>query len=81
MKHGLNTALRAQDLSPLDHGQLEQVLGDKAEALDDWLKANDPDCDREQAHMTEGSRERAYWHHGYLTALRDTLIMLAEQKR
>lgn len=71
--------MRAQDLFPLDHGQLQQVVGDKAQALADWLDTNAPDCERDRAHLSEGSRERAYWHHGYLTALRDMLIMLDKQ--
>jgi len=65
----------------LDHGQLQQVLRDKAAALTEWLDTHAPDCAAEQAHRHEGSRERTYWHHGYLTALRDTLVMLERQVR
>jgi hypothetical protein len=30
----------------------------------------------EQRHCEEGTPERAYWHHGYLMALRDVLRIL-----
>ena len=66
---------------PLDDGQLRRVLHDKAAALTEWLDSHAPDCAIERAHTTEGSRERTYWHHGYLTALRDTLVMLEKQVR
>jgi hypothetical protein len=72
---------RETDLFPLDHGQTQRVLRDKVAALTEWLDTHAPDCATEQAHRQEGSRERAYWHHGYLTALRDTLIMLERQVR
>lgn len=42
-----------------------------------WLKENGPDCVTEQAHLDEGSRERVYWHYGYMVALRDALKLLA----
>jgi hypothetical protein len=44
--------------------------------LDKWLKQNCPDCPTEQAHLTEGSREQAYWYYGYMVALRDVLTRL-----
>jgi hypothetical protein len=39
--------------------------------LEKWLRAHAPDCATAQAHMIEGAPERAYWHYGYLIALRD----------
>lgn len=30
----------------------------------------------EQRHLDAGTRERAYWHHGYLMALRDVIARL-----
>lgn len=79
MKHSMQTEMQETEMFPLDEGQLQQVIRDKAAALTEWLKTHEPDCDSEQAHLKEDSRERAYWHHGYLTALRDTLIMLEKQ--
>jgi len=81
MKRSTKTEPRETDIFPLDHGQLQQVLHDKVAALTEWLDAHAPDCAAEQAHRKEGSVERTYWHHGYLTALRDTLVMLERQVR
>jgi hypothetical protein len=39
--------------------------------LTSWLKIHAPECVEEQVHLDDGSRERAYWHYGYLVALRD----------
>lgn len=43
----------------------------------DWLTANAPHVGQEQKHLDEGSAERAYWHYGYLVALRDVRKMLS----
>jgi hypothetical protein len=43
-----------------------------------WLKGTGQDCTTEQAHLDEGSPERAYWHHGYLVALKDIRKLLAQ---
>ena len=61
---------------PLGPGQIRQTLIDEIEALSRWLEQHGSYCQDEKAHMKEGSRERAYWHYGYLVALRDTLAML-----
>lgn len=78
MKTNMQTNVSAADVFPLDHGQLHTILSDKVAALSEWLDENAPQCETDERHMTEGSSERAYWHHGYLTALRDTLAMLEE---
>jgi hypothetical protein len=31
---------------------------------------------RDQRHLDAGSDERAYWHHGYASALKDALRMI-----
>lgn len=49
--------------------------------MSDWLKEKGPDCVAEQAHLDEGSRERIYWHYGYLVALKDVLKMLERTGR
>ena len=61
---------------PLGPGQMRQTLIDEIEALSRWLEQHGSYCQDEKAHLKEGSRERAYWHYGYLVALRDTLAML-----
>ena len=41
-----------------------------------WLLAHHPEVFAEQRHLDEGSQARAYWHYGYLVALRDVLKLL-----
>lgn len=65
---------------PLAPGQVEQTVKDEITALSEWLEENGSYCATEQAHMAQGSRERAYWHYGYLAALRHTLAMLSKQQ-
>ena len=66
---------------PLAPGQVEQILVDEATALAEWLQVNGPYCASERAHLDAGSRERAYWHYGYLMALRDIRGILSRQQR
>jgi hypothetical protein len=49
---------------------LDQAVDDRIDGLTEWLTQNASQC-RDQAHLNEGSPERAYWHAGYLAALRD----------
>jgi hypothetical protein len=51
----------------------------RANELGIWLQSNAPECRIEQSHLQEGSQERAYWHYGYLVALRDTLRLVAAE--
>lgn len=44
--------------------------------LSDWLKEEAPECLSEQKQLNEGTQERAYWHYGYMVALRDVLRFL-----
>ncbi len=53
----------------------------RADGLREWLVENGQECFAEQAHLNEGSRERVYWHYGYLVALRDVLNLLARQQQ
>ena len=71
--------LLANASSPLVASQVEQTLNDEIAALTEWIEVNGPYCMEERAHMKPGSRERAYWHYGYLVALRDTLAMLTKR--
>lgn len=47
--------------------------------IEEWLTVNAPHCASEQRHLDEGSSERAYWHYGYLMALRDVRAALGEE--
>lgn len=52
---------------------LEELL---QERLDGVNVAGLEEASRDQKHLNEGTPERAYWHHGYAMALKDTLRML-----
>lgn len=43
----------------------------RIDGLEELLARQKVDVKREQAHLTEGSRECLYWHYGYLMALKD----------
>ena len=51
----------------------------RASKIEEWLTVNAPHCVSEQRHLDEGSPERAYWHYGYLMALRDVRVALGEK--
>ena len=43
----------------------------RIQAHSEFLKTHHPEVFDEQKHCDEGTIERAYWHYGYLVALRD----------
>ena len=45
----------------------------RADGIREWLKENAPEVVDEQKHLNDRSVERAYWHYGYMIALRDVL--------
>jgi hypothetical protein len=57
-----------------------QILRTRSAVLTRWLDKHCPDCEMEQTHLEEGTREQAYWNYGYLMALRDVLKKLAGRK-
>jgi hypothetical protein len=63
-----------------EHSTLAEMLEQRIAALGAWLGSHAPACGREQAHLDEGSRERAYWHYGYLMALRDVLDVVSGRR-
>ena len=58
-----------------------ELLERRIRNMSAWLKENGPDCTAEQAHLDEGSRERVYWHYGYMVALKDVLKLLERTGR
>ncbi len=52
----------------------------RIEGLEDWLKAQGVDVKQEQSHLDLGTRERLYWHYGYLVGLRDSLSALTRDE-
>lgn len=51
-------------------------LQKRADAIDAWLSEIGSSCKVDQRHCEEGTVERAYWHYGYMVALRDALDLL-----
>jgi hypothetical protein len=52
-------------------------INERCNELKYWIAANAPQCLIEEKHLTEGSPERAYWAHGYLTGLMDVLRLFS----
>ncbi len=50
-----------------------QAIVDKANALDRWLSEHVPYVETSQKHLDPATIEQAYWHYGYVCALRDVL--------
>jgi hypothetical protein len=68
----------ARSLSGLErpgHSTVDEAIDRRIAGLTEWLEENAPEIG-EQRHLDEGSRERAYWHYGYLIALRDLRDLL-----
>ena len=53
-----------------------QAIFDKAEAITRWLAENARACETAQKHLDPGTLEQAYWHYGYLCALKDMLALV-----
>jgi hypothetical protein len=54
------------------------AITQRIDRLTAWLSENAPYCGADQAHLDEDTPERAYWHYGYLVALRDVQRLLVE---
>jgi hypothetical protein len=56
--------------------EVANLLQKRVDAIDSWLSEIGSSCKVEQRHCEEGTVERAYWHYGYMVALRDALDLL-----
>ncbi len=59
---------------------VSRVTRRKMEEVKEWVALNAPECRLEQKHLDEGTAERAYWHHGYLSALQDVLRFISSSE-
>ena len=59
---------------------LDEALDDRITGLAAWILGHAPHVAAEQEHLNEGTRESAYWHYGYLTALLDVRKLLARRR-
>jgi hypothetical protein len=58
---------------------IEENLNDQISHLARWLQKAAPHVADEQMHLLEDTEARAYWHYGYLTALRDLQRLLNDR--
>ena len=47
--------------------------------LINWIRENQPEIVEEQKHLDSNSEARAYWHYGYLMALKDVQDSLLKE--
>ena len=52
-------------------------LEDRLKDIEGWLDDNAPFVIADQKHLDANSEAQAYWHYGYLVALRDIRKLLA----
>ena len=53
-----------------------EAIQERIDSLTKWLEENGDGCAEKQRHLDAGTCERAYWHYGYLMALRDVIAYL-----
>jgi len=73
----VTTDLTRQPLSARDSG--EDAIRRRIIQLESWLREQGIDVQAEQAHLNKDSRERLYWHYGYLMGLRDVINALRRE--
>ncbi len=49
----------------------DQMIANRSENIKEYLESTGSQCWEEQYHLDEGTRDREYWHFGYLCALED----------
>lgn len=62
----------------IDDSQIQAIF-DQAQALAQWLAENAPGCELSQKHLDPGTVEQAYWHYGYVCAMRDILSLIESE--
>jgi hypothetical protein len=63
------------DQIPNEVADLDGLVA-RARGIRQWLNDTYPACLTDQEHLDAGSKERAYWHYGYMVALNDALGIL-----
>ena len=54
-------------------------IEDRCRELREWIHHRAPHCVAERKHLEEGSQERGYWAHGYLSALQDVVQLFSRE--
>ena len=57
-----------------------EEVRERADELAEWISESSADLVGEQRQLQVGSREHAYWHYGYMVALRDILRFMADSR-
>ena len=60
---------------PTDQKKIDSIRR-REERLSAWLDDHAPYARADQQHLRANTPERAYWHYGYMIALRDVLTLL-----
>lgn len=55
-----------------------QAIAARVSEIESWLDDEAPYARYDQDHLDSGTPERAYWHLGYVTALRDIVARLSD---
>jgi hypothetical protein len=66
---GVRSVMEAED-------KLMAQIERRRAAMSKWLDENAPYAQADQAHLRANTPERAYWHYGYMIALRDVALLL-----
>jgi hypothetical protein len=64
----------ATPADPLD------AIEQRITGMSEWLRENAPYCFHDQNHLDADTPERAYWHYGYLVALKDMRRLLRRRQ-
>ena len=54
-----------------ENNLLIRALIEQRDGIRDWIDSEADYATADQGHLVESSTERAYWHHGYQSALDD----------
>jgi hypothetical protein len=52
------------------------ILRQRRDSIREWLEEEAPYTDVDQRHLDAHTPERAYWHHGYQSALQDIMALI-----
>lgn len=58
--------------------EIHDMLIERRDTIRRWLQTEPTVPELEQAHLDSGSREQAYWNHGYQSALDDVIRLLTD---
>lgn len=53
-----------------------EKIDERLKNIEGWMADNAPYVIADQKHLDANSPEQAYWHYGYMVALRDILKLL-----